>query len=53
MLVAGDLGEALDERGQGALALVVVDDEVLSGERQIPRSRVRVIASTSVAIMNS
>ena len=32
MLVAGDVGEALDEAGQGALALVVVDDEVLAGE---------------------
>ena len=36
MLVARDVGEALDEGGQRALALVVVDDEVLAGEGEHP-----------------
>ena len=36
MLVAGDVREALDEARQRPLALVVVDDEVLAGERQHP-----------------
>jgi hypothetical protein len=31
VLVAGDEAEALDESRQGSLALVVIDDEVLSG----------------------
>ena len=36
VLVARDVDEALDEARQRALALVVVDDEVLAGEREHP-----------------
>ena len=36
VLVAGDVREPLDETRQGPHALVVVDDEVLSGEGEHP-----------------
>jgi hypothetical protein len=36
VLVAGDLREAVDEAGQRADPLVVVDDEVLAGEGEHP-----------------
>ena len=36
VLVAGDVREPCDEAGEGPVALVVVDDEVLPGEREHP-----------------